>query len=86
MYKTRFGMVSGIVLRNPDISIRAKGLYSYLSTFIDKKGETFVSVEKMAEENDISVSTVKRLLAELKEKQVIQRISNIKSTTITKFV
>lgn len=81
-----FGKVSSIILRNPNISIGAKGLYAYLSSFADARGELFVSVYRMAEENDVSESTIKRLLTELREKNIIQRKTGLKKTTITRIL
>jgi DNA-binding MarR family transcriptional regulator len=86
--KNGFGMVSNTVLRDPELSLGEKALYSYLCTYADGiDNELFVSVNKMAAECNIGVSTVKRYLSSLEKKSVILRIRNTyKSITITKIL
>jgi DNA-binding MarR family transcriptional regulator len=70
-----FGMVSSTVLRDPELSLGEKALYSYLSTYTDSSTkETFVSTLRMASECNIGVSTVKRHLQSLEKKGIIARI------------
>lgn len=69
-------MVSNTVLRDPEVSLGEKALYSYLSTYADgKTNELFVSVNKIASEMGIGVSTVKRYISNLEKKNVIRRLS-----------
>jgi DNA-binding MarR family transcriptional regulator len=69
-----FGMVSNAVIRNPDISLRAKALYGYLASYADADtGQSTVSVNRIASECGIGVSTVKRILSELVKQGVIRR-------------
>jgi DNA-binding MarR family transcriptional regulator len=70
-----FGMVSNTVLRDPDISLGEKALYSYLSTYADKNNELFVSVTKIADECGIGYSTALRHLKNLEKIGVISRKS-----------
>lgn len=86
--KGGFGQVSNTVLRDPTLNLGEKALYSYLCTYADSEtGEMFVSVNKMASECGIGVSTVKRYLSVLEKKGVILRIrNNYKSTTVTKLL
>ena len=75
-------MVGDEVMRDPEVSLRAKGLYSYLSIFSDKTtNELFVGITKMAAETGLSHSTIKRLLEELQEKRIIYRYSKGKGLT-----
>jgi len=74
--KDGFGMVSTTVLRDPNISLGEKAVYAYLSTFADNiTNELFVSVSKIANELNISSSTVKRSLIKLEQKNIIKRES-----------
>lgn len=69
-----FGQVSTDIIRDPSISATEKAVYAYLCCYADKHThETFVSVNKIATENNISVSTVKRALEKLMKKNVIIR-------------
>jgi DNA-binding MarR family transcriptional regulator len=70
-----YGLVSSNILRDPDISLREKGLYAYLATYADSKGEITASINRMANECGITQSTVKRTLEELKTKGIIARES-----------
>lgn len=69
----KFGMVSNDVIRDPQICLRAKALYSYLATYADSSNETYVSIDKMASENGISQSSVKRILFFLQKSNIISR-------------
>ena len=67
-------MVSNTILREPELSLGEKGLYAYLSTYASAdSNELFVSVNRMASECNIGVSTVKRYLHNLETKGVILR-------------
>lgn len=73
-FRVGFGMVSNTVIRNPDISLRAKALYGYLASYADADtGQSTVSINRMASECGIGVSTAKRILAELVKYGVIKR-------------
>ena len=73
MSKKGFGIVFNEVIRDPDISIREKGVYSYLSTYANSERELTVSVNRIAAECGMSYSTVKRILESLVRKNVIAR-------------
>jgi len=69
-----FGMVSNVATRDPELTLREKGLYAYLCTYADKAtNQTFVSVNRMANECGISQSSVSRILDKLIKKNVIKR-------------
>jgi DNA-binding MarR family transcriptional regulator len=73
--KDGFGMVSNIVLRNPELSLGEKAVYSYLCTYADSdSGELFVSLNRIAAELGISHSTVKRHLYTLENKGIVIRL------------
>lgn len=86
--KGGFGQVSNTVLRDPEFTLGEKALYAYLCTYADSDTcELFVSVNKMASECGIGVSTLKRYLHSLEKKNVILRMRNgYKSITITKIL
>ena len=77
----KYGLVSNTVMRDPDVSLRAKGLYSYLATYADSNNELHVGIDKMAAENGMTQSSVKRFLKELKDKGIIRRIKRGKDTS-----
>lgn len=68
-------MVSNTVLRDPEVNLQEKALYAYLSTYADSKGELFVSVNKIASECKIGVSTVKRYIHSLEKRGIVTRVS-----------
>lgn len=69
-----FGLVSNDVMRDPNIPLKLKGLYSLLATYADKdNGETFISVNRMAAETNIDDSSVRRYLTDLIKLGVISR-------------
>lgn len=71
-----FGQCSNQVLRNPDLSLIDKGLYSYLCSYANSRtNELCVPVEKMAAENNVTASTIKRSLRRLENQGVIRRKS-----------
>lgn len=81
-FKKGFGMVSNSVIRNPDISLRAKALYGYLASYADATtGELTVSLNRMASECGVTSSTVKRILKELVDKGVVKRTYRGKHVT-----
>jgi len=86
--KHSFGIVSNTVLRDPEYTLGEKALYAYLCTYADGvTNELFVSVNKMASECNIGVSTTKRYLQTLEKKGVISRVRNgYKSVTITRIL
>lgn len=69
-----FGMVSNTVIRDPELSLREKAMYAYLSSYANSNNELTVSINRIASECGITPSTVKRILEQLKEKNVITRV------------
>lgn len=73
--KNGFGQVSNTVLRDPELSLGEKALYSYLCTYADAStDELFVSINRIASELGIGHSTVKRHFHTLEKKGVIVRL------------
>lgn len=69
-----FGMVSNTVIRDPNISLREKSIYSYLCTYADHKtNELYVGIDRIAAECGVDHSTIKRILKSLKDKGIISR-------------
>ena len=68
-----FGMVSSLVIRDPDLTLQEKALYSYLCSYSGGQNEVFVSVNRMCSECGITQSTVKRILTSLEKKGIILR-------------
>lgn len=69
-----FGQVSNEVMRDPELSLKDKGLYAYLCTFAGSQtNELTVSVYRMADECGTSPSTIKRSIETLQSKGIIDR-------------
>jgi predicted transcriptional regulator len=69
-----FGQVSSEVMRDPELSLKDKGLYAYLCTFANSQSnELIVSVYRMADECGASPSTIKRSIETLQSKGIITR-------------
>lgn len=69
-----FGQVSNEVMRDPELSLKDKGLYAYLCTFAGSQtNELIVSVYRMADECGTSPSTIKRSIDTLQSKGIIDR-------------
>jgi DNA-binding MarR family transcriptional regulator len=84
--KGGFGMISNNVMRDPDITLREKAIYSYLCTYANSKtNELYVGVDKMAAECGVDHSTIKRILKSLVKKGVIKRMArgNLNSSVTT---
>jgi len=71
-----FGMVSGAVMKDPEITLQEKAIYAYLSIYANSStNELFVGVNKIASECNMGVSTVIKHLASLEKKKIISRVS-----------
>jgi len=82
--KNGFGMVSNTVIRDPDISLKEKAVYAYLSTYANIDNELTVGMDRMAAECGVDQSTIGRAIKSLKEKGIIERISRgMTNTSIT---
>ena len=69
-----FGMVSSDVIRDPDVSLREKSVYAYLASYANSEtNEVYVGVKRMASENGVTESTIKRILNSLSKKGIIFR-------------
>lgn len=84
-----FGMVTKAVLADPELSMKEKGLYAYLTSYADSAtNELMVSVNRMCAELGITQATVKRSLKILEEKNIIKRVSvghkNVRKTILLK--
>lgn len=84
MHKLKgYGRVTKDVMRDPNISLIDKAIYAYLCTFADNEtDELFVGVKTIANECNVSESTVKRSLISLQKHGVIKRTSREFGKTI----
>ena len=74
--KDGFGQVSNNIMRDPEVSLQEKAVYSYLCTYSDAStNQTYVGIAKMANECGVSQSTIKRILDGLESKKIILRVS-----------
>lgn len=68
-----YGMISSVVIRDPNISLRDKGLYAYLASYADVDNTLTVSVNRAAAECNVDPSTIRRILDKLKKEGIIIR-------------
>ena len=74
--KNGFGQVSNNIMRDPEVSLQEKAVYSYLCTYSDAiTNQTYVGIAKMADECGVSQSTIKRILNSLESKRIIVRVT-----------
>lgn len=73
--KSGFGQVSNDVMRDPELTLKDKGLYAYLATYASSdNNDTYVSVSRMAEDCGVTVATIKRSIDILTKKGIINRV------------
>ena len=71
--KYRYGIVSRDIILAPDITLQSKALYSALSCYANKQRSCFPSISTLSNDLNVSERTIKRLIKELKTKNLIQR-------------
>lgn len=72
--KDGFGMVSNTVIRDPELSLRDKAIYAYLSTYANSETNSLtVGINKIAADCDVGHSTVKRAIENLEKAGVLTR-------------
>ena len=70
----KYGIVTNDVVRDPNLSLRDKGLYAYLCSYTSIIDDTStVSVNKAANECGVDPSTIRRIMEKLKKAGVIVR-------------
>ena len=73
MGKDKYGIVYTDPIRDPELSLRAKGLYALLATYADKDRKCFPSISTLCNESQVSRRTIQRLIKELKDKNYVKR-------------
>jgi DNA-binding MarR family transcriptional regulator len=73
MADKKFGVVYTEVIQDPDLSLRAKGLYALLCTYADKNRQAFPSIVTLAELSGVTRRTIERTLNELENKNYVTR-------------
>ena len=69
-----YGCATYKVMRDPELTLSEKAMYAYLCTYAKAEDNTtWVSTNRMANECNISQSTVSRLLDKLIKKGIIKR-------------
>jgi DNA-binding MarR family transcriptional regulator len=69
----RFGIVDLEVMQDPDLSLRAKGVYALLCTYANKDRICFPSITTLAEVCGVSRRTMERVIHELEQKSYVKR-------------
>ena len=67
IYSTGFGIVPKKLMQDPNLSLQAKGVFSYLATYANRDGDCFPSRELMCSHLNISKDTITKYIKELKE-------------------
>ena len=71
--KSRFGIISYDVISDPELSTNAKAIYAVLAVHCNKERTCFPSNGTMANLLNVSQSTIKRGIKELKQAKYIKR-------------
>lgn len=69
----KFGIVTDEVIKDPSLSLRAKGLYALLASYADKNRQCYPKINTLAEFSGVSRRSVERTLNELEEKGYLIR-------------
>jgi DNA-binding MarR family transcriptional regulator len=77
MADEKFGVVHTRVIHDPDLSLRAKGLYALLATYADKDRICYPMISTLAEISGVSRRTIERTLIELEEKKYVKRTGRV---------
>tara|TARA_R110002020_G_scaffold140188_3_gene311511 strand:- start:23 stop:271 length:249 start_codon:yes stop_codon:yes gene_type:complete len=77
MKKYRFGIVSYDVITDPELSTNAKAIYTVLAVHCNKQRTCFPSNGTIADLLNVSYSTIKRGIRELKQAKYIKRNGKI---------
>tara|TARA_B110000285_G_scaffold70381_1_gene81014 strand:+ start:445 stop:702 length:258 start_codon:yes stop_codon:yes gene_type:complete len=72
--KYRYGVVSRDIILAPNVTLQAKALYSALACYANNERTCFPSISTLSNDLNVSESTIKRLIKELKTKNLIKRI------------
>lgn len=71
--KAGYGLVRKSVMTNPEIHIEAKGIYAYLCSFANAKGECFPSVQTMCAELHIGKDRFYRHIDQLIDEGIVTK-------------
>lgn len=82
-----FGHVKQSIMRNTTLSLEAKSIYAYLSSFADNEsGECFPSLETILTELNISKNRFYKYLKELEAAGIIERKKRKNASTLYKII
>lgn len=71
-------MFKKMVLSDPDINLKTKGLYAYFCVMADENGEVELKRKYILEDLAITTKTYDYALTELKEKEIVKVIKTRK--------
>ena len=66
-----WGRVYQQIVRDPALSLEAKGLYAYLASFADEKGQCYPPVDTIRQEIPLSNSTYYKYVGELRDAGIL---------------
>ena len=69
----KFGIVSDEVVKDPSLSLRAKGLYALLCSYADKNRQCYPKINTLAEFSGVSRRSIERTIIELESKGYLRK-------------
>lgn len=73
MKTKNYGLVTTKIIRDSDLSITAKTVYSLLCTYADKQRQCYPSIKTLSEILCVHRKTIERAINELKKKNYVIR-------------
>lgn len=76
MAGVKFGLVHTEVVSDPDLSLRAKGVYALMCTYANKDRVCYPSITLLSELSGVGRRTIERSIKELEKKYYVRRDGN----------
>tara|TARA_R110000803_G_scaffold201655_1_gene266486 strand:+ start:1405 stop:1662 length:258 start_codon:yes stop_codon:yes gene_type:complete len=70
----KYGIVTRSIILDPDITLQSKALYATLACYANKQRTCFPSISTLSNDLNVSERTIKRLIKELKSKEIVIRV------------
>lgn len=71
----KFGIIHTDIVQDPELSLRAKGLYTILCSYANKNRMCWPKISTLSEVSGVSRRTIDRTLKELEDKNYVRRIA-----------
>ena len=70
----KYGIVTRSIILDPDITLQSKALYATLACYANNERTCFPSISTLSNDLNVSERTIKRLIKELKSKEIVIRV------------